>query len=199
MTKLILFDLGGVVVEWTGIAELAAISGLSITDVAARFASSQTSLTYERGEVSDDEFSDHMIALFNLPYSRGQFKLQWRMWVGEAFDGVVDMITGLRQSFTTACLSNTNQMHWDHLLGYLPLETMFDHVFASHHIQAVKPNANSYEIVMQQTGFAAHDIVFFDDSQANVDAAKALGMTAYKVQSDLGVIPTIRQIFPNHK
>ncbi|WP_371395517.1 HAD family hydrolase [Fretibacter rubidus] len=196
MSKLILFDLGGVVVDWTGITELAALSGLSREEAAKRFASSQVSLAYERGEISDDVFSDHMIELFGLPFTRAQFKLQWRLWVGQPFDGVVDMIKGLRGHFTTACLSNTNAMHWDHLLSYLPLEPMFDHIFASHQIAAVKPHAHCYQIVIDRTGFKAQDIVFFDDTQANVDAAKALGMTAYKVQSDVGVMPTIRSILP---
>lgn len=197
MNKLVLFDLGGVIVDWRGIAELAAISGVSVPEAAAKFSSSQTSLAYERGEISDDEFSDHMIAMFNLPYTRAQFKLQWRMWVGEAFDGVIDIIKELRKHFKTACLSNTNQMHWEHLLGYLPIESMFDYIFASHQIGAVKPTAQSFEIVMQRTGFEAKDIIFFDDTQANVDAAKALGITAYKVASDFGIVPTIRQVFPS--
>lgn len=193
MKTLLLFDLGGVCVDWNGITELAALSGLPMTEAAARFAGDPICTGYEKGEVDDETFTNHMITLFNLPYSPAQFRLQWRLWVGEAFEGVVDTIKTLRRSgFTTACLSNTNAMHWEHLSGYLPLSDMFDHCFASHLIGAIKPNKVAFDIVMDRTAFAAQDIIFFDDSQINVDAAGSFGLRAYKVDSARGVMPTLQ-------
>lgn len=191
MGTLLLFDLGGVVVDWSGIVELAALSGQSVDAAAAQFASSPIATGYERGEVDDNTFTAHMIESFNLPYSPAQFKLQWRMWVGEPFDDVIPTIKALGTRFTTACLSNTNAMHWDHLAGYVDVDTLFHHSFASHQIGAIKPEPRAFDIVCERTGFAAKDIVFFDDSQINIDAARAYGITAHKVDSDKGLMPTL--------
>lgn len=192
--KLMLFDLGGVVVDWNGIAELAALSAVTPAEAAERFASSDICTAYEKGQIDEAVFIDHMIALYDLPFSTSQFRLQWRLWVGEAFDGVIDTIKGFRGSIKTACLSNTNDMHWKHLTAYVPVEAMFDHVFASHQIGAVKPNADAFQIVMNETGVAAADIIFFDDSAVNIAAAKELGITAYKVDPAQGVMPTLRAL-----
>lgn len=194
MKPLLLFDLGGVIVEWTGIFELSALSGLSVEDAAAKFAAAPTANAYERGEIGDDEFTRFMIDSFNLPYSPAQFKLQWRLWVGDTFPNAVATIRTLGSQFSTACLSNTNAMHWAHLKTYADPDAIFDHAFASHLIGAIKPDVRAFEIVCERTGFAPKDVVFFDDSQINVDAARGFGMTAHKVDPELGVIPTLARI-----
>ena len=38
------------------------------------------------------------------------------------------------------------------------------------------------------------DIWFFDDTQANVDAANVVGMTAFHVDRTVGVIPLLKEL-----
>jgi HAD superfamily hydrolase (TIGR01509 family) len=52
----------------------------------------------------------------------------------------------------------------------------FDVAVISGHVGAVKPEARIYEILLERVGAAPKDLLFIDDSPANVRAAAALGM-----------------------
>ena len=54
----------------------------------------------------------------------------------------------------------------------------FDVAVISGHVGAVKPEARIYEILFERTGAEPEDLLFIDDSPANVRAAEALGMAA---------------------
>jgi 2-haloacid dehalogenase len=52
----------------------------------------------------------------------------------------------------------------------------FDVAVISGHVGAVKPEARIYEILFERAGAAPGELLFIDDSPANVRAAEALGM-----------------------
>ena len=52
----------------------------------------------------------------------------------------------------------------------------FDVAVISGHVGAVKPEARIYEILFERAGAPPKDLLFIDDSPANVRAAEALGM-----------------------
>lgn len=74
----------------------------------------------------------------------------------------------------------------------------FDATFISGHMKMMKPEPEIYAAVEAETGFSQGDIVFFDDSRANIDAAQAAGWHAYlfetpeKMQSDLENVGILR-------
>jgi putative hydrolase of the HAD superfamily len=53
---------------------------------------------------------------------------------------------------------------------------LFDKLFLSYEIGIHKPDAGIYTHVLQNAGIKAEECVFIDDSLANVDAARLLGM-----------------------
>lgn len=56
----------------------------------------------------------------------------------------------------------------------------FDHCVVSGHVGVAKPAPRIFEILFERVGRKAHELVFVDDSQANVVAAEALGMAAIR-------------------
>ena len=54
----------------------------------------------------------------------------------------------------------------------------FDHAVVSGHVGAAKPDPRIYEILFDKVGRRPHELVFVDDSQKNIEAARALGMPA---------------------
>lgn len=192
--KVLLFDLGGVIVRWVGLDELSKITGLSRDTVGERFAASKTFRDYEIGQCSDDIFAEALVADFDLDISPSAAKELWNSWVQESYDGTRETLSKLRQSYTVACLSNTNALHWGHLPTHIQIEDYFDYSFASHLIQAAKPDPESYLIPIKEMGVKPRDIWFFDDTIANVEAAKSVGMNAYHVDRSVGVIPTLQAL-----
>ena len=74
------------------------------------------------------------------------------------------------------------------------LEDTFDFAFASHEIQEAKPDADSYLKPIKTMQCSVEDIWFFDDTLANIDGAIAVGLTAFHVDREVGVLPLLREI-----
>lgn len=192
--KVLLFDLGGVIVRWVGLDALSNITGLSRYEVETRFALSSVFQAYEIGECGDDIFAETLIAEFNLNISLSQAKTLWNSWVQESYTGTKKALSQLRSDYTLACLSNTNALHWGHLPTHINIDDYFEYSFASHLIKAAKPDLRSYHIPIERMGVTPSDIWFFDDTMVNIQAAKSVGMKAYHVDRDVGVIPTLEAL-----
>lgn len=84
----------------------------------------------------------------------------------------------------TALLSNVHDGEWARLFPDggiapdFPTLARAHHRFASHLIRARKPDPRAYLHVEEQTGRAPQEIVFFDDREENVVAARERGWTA---------------------
>jgi FMN phosphatase YigB (HAD superfamily) len=84
----------------------------------------------------------------------------------------------------TACLSNTNSLHW-RLLGEdspYPSVRILDRRFGSHEIGARKPSDAAYAAV--EACFPGRRIAIFDDSPVNVRAAEQRGWAAWTIHPD---------------
>jgi putative hydrolase of the HAD superfamily len=84
----------------------------------------------------------------------------------------------------TAILSNTNASHWEGMLpasgpaAAYPSLHRVRHPFASHLLGARKPERAVFERVEAATGRAGRDVLFFDDLEETVAAARAAGWRA---------------------
>lgn len=192
--KVLLFDLGGVIVRWTGLDALSEITGRPRDEVVALFAASDVFTAYEIGACDDAVFIDALISTFTLDMSPIEASLLWQQWVGETYAGTKAALLKLRQNYITACLSNTNALHWAWLPRHIDMEKHFEYRFASHLMNAAKPNAKCYQHAITDMDVSPSDIWFFDDTLINVEAAQSLGMTAFHVNRDLGVIPTLKEL-----
>lgn len=192
--KVLLFDLGGVIVRWVGLEALGEITGLSREAVSDRFAASDVFRDYEIGRCDDDSFANAFLAEFYLEMTFPEAKRLWNSWVQECYVGTKEMLSTLRKDYTIACLSNTNALHWGHLPTQINIDDYFDYSFASHIINAAKPNPESYRIPIEKMGVNPSDIWFFDDTIINVEAAISAGMKAYHVDRGVGVIPTLQSL-----
>ncbi|AVK72206.1 hypothetical protein BJN34_0115 [Cupriavidus necator] len=77
-------------------------------------------------------------------------------------------------------LSNTNDAHWSHIRTLDSFDGV-DHLFLSFQVGCQKPDPAIYRHVEQATAFSGDQIIFFDDDNANVDAALARGREAHCV------------------
>ncbi|MFM9873006.1 MAG: HAD-IA family hydrolase, partial [Fimbriimonadaceae bacterium] len=83
---------------------------------------------------------------------------------------------------TVYCLSNTNSLHYrEFFLGRFPVCEAFDELLASQNLGMSKPDQRIYEYVEKKAGVAGAEIVFFDDSVKNVEAAKRRDWQAFVV------------------
>ena len=90
------------------------------------------------------------------------------------------LIEELRPRYRLAALSNSNAAHWEQL-ARLGMLDAFDLALGSHELGVRKPDPAIYRAAVRRLGVAAAAVLFFDDSAANVDAARVEGMQAVQV------------------
>lgn len=91
----------------------------------------------------------------------------------------VKLVRDLRQrGFNLYCLSNMPGPFYEHLRRRHDFFDVFHGVVISGEVQLMKPEPEIYLHLLERFGLRAAESVFVDDLQANVDAAKAVGLHA---------------------
>ncbi|MCC6461025.1 MAG: HAD family phosphatase [Saprospiraceae bacterium] len=139
---------------------------------------------YETGGLSTEEFIDAIRHAGEGTLSAEQIVAAWN----SIFIGMprarFDLLLQLRQQYQVFLLSNINALHADWIDAYLLREhgitdfqsRYFDGVYYSHLIRLRKPEREIYEYVLADAELVPGQTLFFDDLEANVEAARRLGI-----------------------
>lgn len=198
--QLVCFDLGRVLIHLCdGWADAMASVGAVWTDQVVNSESTERMFTLlerlERGEIDTAAFAAELGAAVDIPAADIQAALG--AYLRKPMDGIdplIDALTAL-PGVTTACLSNTNALHWQqmHETGgphYLGLHRL-DYRFASHLLGHCKPAPAIYAHVEQATAIPPQRIMFFDDREENVAAAVKRGWQAHQILPQPAPVPQI--------
>ncbi|MBC24272.1 MAG: hypothetical protein CMJ32_10205 [Phycisphaerae bacterium] len=194
--RVVCFDLGGVVVRihrnWKAL-----FARFAHEDVANRIDQELeariTDLfeTYQLGTIGFDQLLSGMGAALGEGIDLDTISRAIDSIVIEEYAGVAGIIEQLGKSgLSTACLSNTNERHWKRMVSWPSLKSMKHHV-ASHMVGLAKPEHAIYlklEEVVQARG---PEILFFDDTFENVQAARELGWISVHVDPTAPTAPQL--------
>lgn len=94
-----------------------------------------------------------------------------------------EMLKKMKEGYDLYMLSNNNAICLPYSSAMfteagVPLAETFIKCFMSFEMKALKPSADFYRRVMAEIGRPADEMLFIDDSQVNVDAAIAAGLPA---------------------
>lgn len=181
--KLLLFDLGGVLVELgESLFPSSWILDGGKFELEDWF-SSQTAIKFETGKISKYKFIDELKRDLNIKASTDQVLAAFTRWPQGLFPGTNDLLAELRVDYELAVLSNTNQIHEPILLNDFGLQDKFDYIFFSHLISCSKPNPQAFNHVLKALDLEPSEVLFFDDRWVNVQAAQNLGIRSFEVFS----------------
>ena len=179
----ILFDLGGVIVELTGVPCMMEWLGHRITEEALwqQWLTSHSVRKFERGHIRADQFATSIVAEFQLPVSASDFLQEFSAWPKGVYPGATDLLKTLAKKYRLACLSNTNEIHWPRICDEMGLFPYFSDQFPSHQLGLIKPDLAVFEHVLAKLSCSPERMLFLDDNQLCVDGARKTGMEAYRV------------------
>jgi HAD superfamily hydrolase (TIGR01509 family) len=179
----ILFDLGGVLIELAGVEKMLEWSkGLAGTDeLWQRWLQSDAVRAFETGRIGSDEFALGVIDEFALPVGPAEFLAAFHGWPRALFPGAHALLAELAPRYRLASVSNTNAMHWARFTGDWALDRSFHHNFPSHQVGKLKPDAEYFEHVLEAVGAPAARVLFIDDNAINVEAAARVGLVSRRV------------------
>jgi glucose-1-phosphatase len=205
--RVVCFDLGGVLVRicrsWDEAcvqAQLPFRNALAFGSEAMRSRRQDVVDRYQRGDLESDAYYVELSRAVDELYSIAEVEQIHAAWTLQEYPGALALIRELNRlpEVTTACLSNTNAVHWRRLAGEdgrteYPAVLALRHRLASHLLRCSKPDASIYEraraTFFESLAGRPEDIIFFDDLQENVLAARAAGWTAFLVDP-LGDTPS---------
>jgi len=180
--SVVLFDLGGGLVEVAGASQTIAWAGLdSHQALFGHLLGSAAFREFEMGRRSPESFARAMCAELRLPVGPAAFRADFAGWPNRVLPGAAELVAALPGDLVVACLSNNNAVHWPRLSGELGLGRWFAQQFLSHHLGLIKPDPAIYQHVIRALGAPPDAILFLDDNPANVRAALAQGIDARRV------------------
>ena len=135
-------------------------------------------IAYERGEISGRDFHAHLAAAYGLPWGYEAWLAVWNDYFLPNRPMDV-LLAKLRHQLRFWALSNTNAEHFRHLRQEYRLFDGFEGLVGSHEHGQRKPEPRLYEIALEKMKLPAASVVYIDDLERNVEAARALGMPAF--------------------
>jgi putative hydrolase of the HAD superfamily len=178
----IAFDLGNVLVKVDHLRfcrRLAPLAGMGPEAVYAAVFQTGLEPGYDTGRLSSREFHRRLRAHFRLDLSYSRFRELWT----EIFDPLEDMeevAARLAQRYPLYLVSNTNPLHFryieTHFAGLLKL---FRDFILSYRVGSRKPEAGIFQALIRQIGLPPAQILFIDDKEDFVAAARTHGLVAW--------------------
>lgn len=140
---------------------------------------------YEKGEINTESFL-WALQQYNPKAEIRDVIFAWNSILGELSQARFDLVSSLRETYNVAMLSNINEMHEKEIdkrlekeLGLIDFRSnYFDKVYYSHLIGLHKPDTKIYSFVHQDLNIEPSSILFIDDLEKNVLAARSVGWNA---------------------
>ena len=178
---LILFDLGGVLVDTSGDPLPSHWFPPGRTSGLAQWFAAPAARAFELGEISSADFTRALKDDLGIDASEEAILDRFTHWPRGLFPGAARLLERLRRTHTLAVLSNTNAAHWPRLIDDFGLADYCDHLFASHLIGKAKPDPEAFRHVLEALGTEPGRILFFDDKAENVTTAVGMGFQGVQV------------------
>jgi glucose-1-phosphatase len=186
-TEVLLFDIGRVVLDisfdrvmttWAGHA------GCAPADLTKRFVVNESFKHHETGRIDDAAFFASLRRSLGIGLTDAQFLDGWNAIFTGEMPGIAPLLANAAMRMPLYAFSNTNPAHVAHFsAAYAGVLGHFREIFLSSSIGLRKPDAEAYDHVVKAIGVPASRILFFDDSAANIEGARARGLCAIHVTS----------------
>lgn len=194
--KYILFDIDGVLAKATNSAVNILIAN-NITQEAffKNWSLSKSVNDFEAGNLTVEEFAEVRVKELDLLIKPEAIINILTARKSVLYHGVEELLEKLtKRNYKLACLSNTNVIHWNSIEGKEVFDQYFVEKFLSYEIGLTKPQKEVFLYVLNTLQCQPYEILYFDDSKRNIDAALSLKLDAVQVNDFYDLSEKIIQI-----
>ncbi len=183
----VVYDFGNVLVEIDFdrvMASWAESAGMAKEQVASRFTHGAAYQAHERGEIDAARYFQALRGELGIDISDAEFLKGWLAVFGEEIAPAIALLPQLAPRVPQYLFSNTNAAHYAYWSKrYAAALSPLVRHFVSHEMGCRKPERASFEYIAREIGVTADRILFFDDTSANIEGARAAGVNAVLVRS----------------
>ena len=190
----IVSDMGGVLIElqWVERVKKLLNRPMTVDEVHKLWASTPSTADFESGRSDFDGFTTAFIQEFDLAIAPEILQHEFLEIVQAPLPQCNEVLSALKPHYHLSLLSNTNPAHYERLRDRYDFFDYFDQLFLSYKIGIMKPSAAIFEHLLKTLGTAAETVAFFDDGTRNVEAARAVGIQAYRVDSPAEIMAVVK-------
>lgn len=197
--SLICFDLGGILVKmaasWNESLTLAGLSEYCRDDLNVPVHTFEPYNLHEVGRMSDADYLASLAAYLGLPSSQDAYQAHLG-FLYDPYPGTLELVNDIHKAgLHTACLSNTEEWHWQKMISALyPAVQAIQEQMASHILNARKPDTEIFLAASRRVSVEPNQVVYFDDVLSNVEGAQKAGWDAYLIDKTGDTAAQMRSI-----
>ena len=131
---------------------------------------------YEEGLSSSDEFFMEVRKRYDLTLGFEEFKDIWNniFWDSPEVNEIIMYLK--TKGYPVFLLSNTNELHFSHIIERFPIVHILDEWILSFEVGAKKPKRRIYDAVFEKMDVDREKVFYIDDIDAYVSAARSYGI-----------------------
>ena len=201
--KNIIFDLGGVVLdidESIVYKELEKM-GISTSELAHSKEFIDIMSKFDTGIYTAPTFRKKTKALLGQEKMTDQrFDAIWNAMLLDIPRERIEAIEKVKKHYKIFLMSNSNVIHYDLYVrdlqlrfGYHEFDELFNKSYFSFAEHLEKPDPRFFELILDHEGLSPEETLFIDDTAANIEVAKSLGIKTYHIRRD----ELVRNLFEN--
>jgi 2-haloacid dehalogenase len=137
-------------------------------------------LELDRGRAYGEAIAERIAAFPEYAAEIRAYDEQWDEMVAGPIEGAVALLERLRVAGVPLyAITNFSRTKFDHATKRFPFLLQFHGIIVSADEGLVKPDPAIFKVFLTRFGLSAGDCLFVDDSAANVESARRLGMAVH--------------------
>jgi FMN phosphatase YigB (HAD superfamily) len=131
---------------------------------------------YEEGLMSSVDFFAKLREKYKLELEYDEFKDIWNIIFQEDSEVNNAILYLKNKGYPVFLLSNTNELHFSYIMERYPIVHSLDEWILSYEVGAKKPKQKIFDTIFEKTDTARGEVLYIDDVQEYVEAAKNYGL-----------------------
>ena len=187
----IIFDLGGVLVDWNprNLYRKIFKTEEEMNWFLNNVCTSDWNLEQDGGRLIKDAVA---IKVAEFPEFKNQIELFYDRWV-EMFNGIIEENVAIQQqlianpNYSVYALTNWSGEKWEKALELFPFFNDFEGVVVSGTEKTMKPKDDIYQLILNRYNINPSTAIFIDDNLANVKASIKNGIDAVRFTGEISL------------
>jgi epoxide hydrolase-like predicted phosphatase len=202
MTKSIIFDLGGVILNIDFKKTSAAFTTLGVQDFDQYFTQYHSNPLFkqlETGAIVNNSFYDNVRSAASIAADNTAIDTAWNAMLLDFPPARIERLKELSKKYRLFLFSNTNAIHHAAFLHQFyaqfgfNFDTIFEKAFYSHLVGYRKPDIEAFEYVIRQADVKAEETVFIDDTLPNIESAAKVGLQTIYITKEKDMLQWLKE------
>lgn len=194
--KTIFFDLGNVLIDfdqnlmWNNLAK---VCGVTVERIKKSVYDNDLWKLYEVGHIKIQPFIASIENDLNKTIDKDKF-IQAASNIFSPNLAMIDMVKKLKnRGLELFILSNTCDIHIDHIRRHFPVFDHFHHLILSYEVHLAKPDEKIFDLALTLTKSIPNQCLFIDDIEKHTKQAKAKGICSHCFTNLNNLLPDLEK------